>query len=340
MPVISIIVPVYKVEPYLRRCVDSILVQTFTDFECILVDDGSPDNCPAICDEYAKKDSRIVVIHQKNKGVSAARNAGLDRAQGDWIGFVDSDDWCDKGMYETLYKNARRHDADVSICGVRTVSINGDITKTGHKKHIRIFNGTNAIMEMLAPDSYGGFSWNKLVKFSLIKHYQVKYDETKKYMEDVLFFYTLFKNIKRVVYSSAPYYNYMKNVESVTCQLGLTKAAMTGLSVFDAILSAEHNKKIKRRVTAALVFLEKDLCIHYIKTKNSSNENYLFLTKKIRDKLPCVLINFSVPVKEKLMSWLVLYPSLFNTIYLLYKKLIPNNTPPPPQYSNGKTSGG
>jgi glycosyltransferase involved in cell wall biosynthesis len=99
MPVISIIVPVYKVEPYLRRCIDSILAQGFTDFECILIDDGSPDNCPTICDEYMEKDKRIVVIHQENKGVSAARNAGLNRAQGKWIGFVDSDDWCDKGMF-------------------------------------------------------------------------------------------------------------------------------------------------------------------------------------------------------------------------------------------------
>ncbi|MDR2409141.1 MAG: glycosyltransferase, partial [Bacteroidales bacterium] len=96
MTVLSIIVPVYKVEPYLRRCIDSILAQTFTDFECILIDDGSPDGCPAICDEYAEKDKRIMVIHQENEGVSAARNAGLDIAKGEWIGFVDSDDWCDE----------------------------------------------------------------------------------------------------------------------------------------------------------------------------------------------------------------------------------------------------
>ena len=92
MPTISIIVPVYNVEPYLRRCVDSILAQTFTDFELILVDDGSPDNCGAICDEYAEKDSRIHVIHQENGGLSAARNAGIDYAHGEYLCFVDSDD--------------------------------------------------------------------------------------------------------------------------------------------------------------------------------------------------------------------------------------------------------
>ena len=93
---VSAIVPVYNVEKYIYRCVDSILNQTFSDFELILVDDGSPDNCPQICDEYAKKDSRIKVIHKENGGLSSARNAGLDIASGEWISFIDSDDWIHK----------------------------------------------------------------------------------------------------------------------------------------------------------------------------------------------------------------------------------------------------
>ncbi|GMO37902.1 MAG: hypothetical protein Ta2B_17610 [Termitinemataceae bacterium] len=119
MPVISVIIPVYNVEHYLRRCLDSVLAQTFTDFECILIDDGSPDKSPAICDEYAKKDSRFVVIHQANAGVSAARNAGLDIAQGEWITFVDSDDWIEPDMLRVLYQNAVKHQSDVSVCGVQ-----------------------------------------------------------------------------------------------------------------------------------------------------------------------------------------------------------------------------
>lgn len=106
MPELSIIVPVYNVEEYLPKCIDSILVQTFTDFELILIDDGSPDRCGEICDEYAAKDSRIVVIHQKNQGVSAARNAGLDIAKGTYIGFVDSDDWIEPELYQTAIRTA------------------------------------------------------------------------------------------------------------------------------------------------------------------------------------------------------------------------------------------
>ena len=94
-PEISVIVPVYRVEKYLNDCIDSILAQTFTDFELILVDDGSPDSCPALCDAAAERDNRVRVIHKQNGGVSTARNAGLDAAQGNWIGFVDSDDMID-----------------------------------------------------------------------------------------------------------------------------------------------------------------------------------------------------------------------------------------------------
>ena len=117
MPELSIIVPVYKVEKYLPKCLDSILAQTFTDFELILIDDGSPDRCGDICDEYAAKDDRLIVIHQENKGVSAARNAGLDIARGEYIGFVDSDDWIEPEMYETMLATAKESEAEIVACG-------------------------------------------------------------------------------------------------------------------------------------------------------------------------------------------------------------------------------
>lgn len=116
-PKISIIVPVYKVEPYLRKCLDSIVNQTYENLEIILVDDGSPDNCGAICDEYAARDERIRVIHKENGGVSSARNAGLDVAVGDWIGFVDADDQIEMDMFAALLKNAEAFHSDISICG-------------------------------------------------------------------------------------------------------------------------------------------------------------------------------------------------------------------------------
>ncbi len=115
-PIISVIVPVYNVEKYLNRCVQSIVDQTYKNLEIILVDDGSPDHCPQMCDAWAKKDSRIQVIHKKNAGVSSARNAGLDAATGDFIGFVDGDDILFSDFYKTLVSQAQENNADVSAC--------------------------------------------------------------------------------------------------------------------------------------------------------------------------------------------------------------------------------
>lgn len=117
-PEISIIVPVYKVEKYLNECIDSILAQTFTDFELILVDDGSPDNCPALCDAAAEKDSRVRVIHQQNKGLSGARNAGIDIALGNWLGFVDSDDMIDPTFCEKMLHAAVQAGVEMSACNI------------------------------------------------------------------------------------------------------------------------------------------------------------------------------------------------------------------------------
>ena len=113
--IISVIVPVYKVEQYLDRCISSILQQTFEKFEVILVDDGSPDRCPLMCDEWAKRDERVKVIHKKNGGLSSARNAGIDIAKGRYINFVDSDDWMEKDALSYLYELRNRFDADFSM---------------------------------------------------------------------------------------------------------------------------------------------------------------------------------------------------------------------------------
>ena len=132
MPAISIIVPVYNTEKYLRRCIDSILAQTFTDFELILIDDGSPDNCGKICDEYARRDNRIHVIHQENGGLSAARNAGIDWAfansDSEWLTFIDSDDWVHVDFLISLYHLAKFSHSHISRCYLSTASndINND----------------------------------------------------------------------------------------------------------------------------------------------------------------------------------------------------------------------
>lgn len=124
-PMISVIVPIYNVEKYLARCVDSIVNQTYKNLEIILVDDGSPDRCPQVCDDYAEKDSRIKVVHKKNGGLSDARNAGMAVATGEYISFIDSDDWIETSMFELLLNNIFQYDCEISCGGIMMVWENG-----------------------------------------------------------------------------------------------------------------------------------------------------------------------------------------------------------------------
>lgn len=140
---ISVIIPVYKVEAYLTACVESVLAQTYSNFEIILVDDGSPDNCPAMCDEFAARDSRIRVIHKENGGLSSARNAGIDAARGDYLAFLDSDDLWSPVFLERLYRAIRETDADFSVCQFQRFREKGEIVSITEEKTL-YFSQTEA----------------------------------------------------------------------------------------------------------------------------------------------------------------------------------------------------
>lgn len=170
MPEISVIVPVYRVEPYLRRCVDSILSQTFTDFELILVDDGSPDNCGAICDEYALKDSRVRVIHKQNGGLSDARNAGIDVAKGEFLTFIDSDDLVAPEYLNKLYRSIESSAAEISICNMLPFKdgSNPQIEEQNSNDSKRIISGRDACLSIYRMDgTVPIMAWGKLYKSSL-----------------------------------------------------------------------------------------------------------------------------------------------------------------------------
>ena len=192
MPAISVIVPVYHVEKYLPRCIHSILAQTFTDFELILVDDGSPDNCGAICDEYAEKDKRIRVIHKENGGVSSARNAGLDLAEGDYITFVDSDDYIGKDRLERLYDSAQASMAD-NVCAGYTIPDDVAEDKT---KYVEEFvydikdneDRIRFIINEILTRKLGWEVWTRLFRSDIIKQNKICFCETcGNYAEDLCF---------------------------------------------------------------------------------------------------------------------------------------------------------
>ena len=214
MPELSIIVPVYKVEKYLPRCIDSILAQTFGDFELILIDDGSPDGCGRICDEYAQKDKRIVVIHQKNMGVSAARNAGLDIARGRYIGFVDSDDWIEPQMYEVMMDAIRENGADMAVCGVRYADEDGKFTRADRLSE-GVYSRDGLLEDVFAmPNKLGGICCNKVFDASKIASVRFKVGMT--IAEDALYLFDCFMRIDGAVKIGDALYNVYERCGSAT----------------------------------------------------------------------------------------------------------------------------
>ena len=193
MPVISVIVPVYHVEKYLPHCLDSILAQTFTDFELILVDDGSPDNCGAICDEYAEKDKRIRVIHKENGGVATARNAALDIAQGEYIAFIDSDDYIAEDWFQALYSAMVRDNSDMVYADCTHVDEEGhELKKIIFEKGVYFFS-TNYdyqefIVRKLLTTKIDGYASLKFYKNSIIQEHHIRVPETcENFKEDLGF---------------------------------------------------------------------------------------------------------------------------------------------------------
>ena len=213
MDLISVIVPVYKVEKYLYKCVDSILAQTYTNLEIILVDDGSPDNCGKICDEYAVKDSRIIVIHQPNGGLSAARNAGLDIATGDFIGFVDSDDYIAPDMYEKLYNALKENDADLSICNFVYVDSNGNDLNLYPPYSAKLYKGRE-IMHLFSERNYVCFVtvWNRLYRKQLFDNLRFEIGKTN---EDEFIAHKIFYRCNTIVFTENTFYYYLKREDSI-----------------------------------------------------------------------------------------------------------------------------
>ena len=211
---ISIIVPVYNVEKYICKCIDSILNQTFTDFELIRIDDGSTDKSGKICDEYKKKDSRIKVIHKKNEGLSSARNIGLDIAQGKYIGFVDSDDYIDENMYEVLYKDIRNNNSDISMCEYDFIYDNNQIEEFNDEKYIINYSNYEAL-SLFYTSKYMFFvvAWNKLYKKEIFK--DIRYP-VGKINEDGFIAHKIIFNCKKITYNSEKLYHYYQSNNSIT----------------------------------------------------------------------------------------------------------------------------
>lgn len=297
---LSIIVPIYKVEHYLVRCLESILKQSFTNYELILVDDGSPDRCGEIIDEFAERDSRIIAIHQNNQGVSAARNAGLRLARGKYIGFIDPDDWVDSSMYEVLINMMEETDSDLGICPWRDCFPDGRIVS--HEVAIKqVMNQTEFCEEMFAiPRSVGGSNCNKVFKRDLIKSF---FDETLSVCEDNLFLCMYSINIEKACYTTSVFYNAFVRAES-ELRANPAKAAL-GLKTRRKMIQimTPIGKVAMRKAEADYL----DNCIRCLQlsVENQVPEYYCIAKKElaayIRHNLHRVVLNNKINWKTKIL---------------------------------------
>lgn len=209
---ISVIVPVYKVEPYLDKCISSIVNQTYRNLEIILVDDGSPDNCPAMCDTWAEKDSRIRVIHKTNGGLSDARNAGMAIATGELMTFVDSDDWIAPDMYEHLYQRLAENNSDVATCGVQMVWEDKTPSCTLTRESSCVLNQEEAMRAIIEESWLKQPVWYKLYKTELVRDILFP---VGKYHEDVFWSYQAVGRAQRVSVSDHIGYYYLQRGGSI-----------------------------------------------------------------------------------------------------------------------------
>lgn len=304
MPEISVIVPVYKAEQYLERCVKSILEQTYQNFELILVDDGSPDNCPTMCDEWAEKDNRVHVIHKKNGGASSARNAGLKIAKGNWIAFADSDDWLDKTALKTLYDLAKKYNVPMAIGGMRVVQedTNASVVK---KQDVKVLSHADLMSRFFRlngePDTHS--VCGAIIQRNILDGYTFI---EGKMNEDVEACYYLARKCEAAIYIDAPLYNYFKNIEGVT-NSGFSKKKLDLLDVWDIVqkqveqFTPEYSYACEMNCKRARFTLLTQMNLNgYDKNESFMIETKKILKKEVREAF-WDLMKWEMPVSRKIL---------------------------------------
>ena len=312
-PLITVIVPVYNVEKYLDKCVESIVNQTYKNLEIILVDDGSPDNCPAMCDEWAKKDSRIKVIHKANGGVSSARNAGLDTAQGEYIGFVDSDDYIKENMYEILLKSFCENNIELSVCGLVCY---GKAVSIDKNKIIKKDDALTMLFDIKNYPYFEGYVWNKLFKSDIIKKNKLRFDENIDMSEDTLFNFMYLKYVSKVSIVKGECYQYNYRYDSVM-RIKSSKINYDMVNLCDFFIENSVNEEIKE-LTVSWSF---KYWINAIDTDiifKNGNMYRKLATKRIKENKKYILCNDNNSYVEKIFAVSISY---FPISYFLYKKI-------------------
>lgn len=316
---ISIVVPVYKVEKYLEKCLYSIINQTYKNVEIILIDDGSPDNCGKICDKYAQKDRRIKVIHKENRGVSSARNEGINISTGKYLTFIDSDDWVDENYIYSLYNQCVENDADISVCNIEDFDENTQEIIHNFEETECNLKQEDFCKELMLERYFPSVVWGKMYKKELFQ--EIRFNENTKIAEDLEIIFKLIKKSKKANINTHKYlYHYTIRNESVMSgkynedfekEIQITQKILNEVeNVYPNIL----DDAIQRYVRINLINV-----IRILKTKDIKNKEdkiqkvrknikpyiFKFLTKKLvrrNDKIKLILFTISPNLLEVIIN--------------------------------------
>lgn len=300
-PLVSVIVPIYNVEQYLGRCIDSILKQKYEKLEIILVDDGSPDNCGTICDSYALADNRIKVIHKNNGGLSSARNAGIEVSTGNYIGFIDSDDWIEPDMYDVLVRNILQEDADVSDVNMKSVV--NEAPFLNQNETIKVFRNNDILVDYFLSDRSS--VCRKLYSRKVIG--DIRFPEGKT-NEDICTNYKFLTRANKLVKSSLYMYHYFNNPKSITGER-FRERDFDLIEACDELYDlAKNNEEIIYYATVKKALSRYSLLGRYISYENDTISdlegriNQLF--KELQRNWP-LLIKSYISVKRKVLCTII-----------------------------------
>ena len=322
---VSLIMPAYNIESEIKRSIESVLKQTYTNIELIIVDDGSKDSTPNIIDQYAKYHANIIPIHRENGGVFSARIEGIFQSTGDYIGFIDGDDYIEPEMIEQLLKNAIEYNADISHCGYEMVFPNGKVDLYYGTGNRVLQNNEKGVIDLLEGKYIEPGLWNKLYRRELFEKVGLnELDYSIKINEDLLLNYYLFKESKRAIYEDQCYYHYMLRVNSAATSTINKNKLSDPLKVLKIMLEDNtqediYYELILARLTRQLIGLS---------TMSSRPDPKLIrpykrkAQRELRSRLMSILKCKGCSSKVKIMAvWAAILPITYQTIHFLYGRL-------------------
>ncbi|WP_164667396.1 glycosyltransferase family 2 protein [Virgibacillus doumboii] len=304
-PEISIIVPVYNSSPYIKKCLDSILTQTFKNFELIVVNDGSTDHSGDICNQYAQKDNRVRVVHKKNGGVASARNTGLEMAKGEYVSFVDGDDWIYEDMYLILYELCKKTKSDISICS-NDREVNGEVIRVEREEFIKEMDNIEAMKQLFTAKYYRFAVWGKLYRKRCFNN--IRYPEDRR-LDDLPTTYKIFAKANKVVYTNYSGYIYLLRENSIITSSYNEKKLDVFLG-WDEIITfmSKNYPQLSEEYISCFVYYSMDhvyAILNQVSDPAKRKKYLLFIQKYIRKYYKQISKNPRLSMKYKYLTALI-----------------------------------